>query len=256
MCREAIVEGMADNSCNSPLGQNAMFRTTQWTMVVNAGSDNSAIASAALNHLCRRYWYPLYASVRRSGYSHADAADLTQSFFARVVERRTMAGVEPGVARFRTFLLTALKRFIINEWQSANRLKRGGGKQIISLDEEADKLYCSEPADNASPDKLFEKRWALSVLDLALARLRTGFEATERPELFDALKPALSGDKLEKSYVEVGSTFGLSEGAIKVAVHRMRKRFGELIRAEIAETVRDEQDVEDEMRYLITVLGG
>ena len=232
----------------------AVFRTTQWSMVLNAGSDNSAVAAAALEELCQRYWYPLYACVRRSGYSHADAADLTQSFFALVVEKRSLAGVVPGTTRFRSFLLSALKNFLISEWRTANRLKRGGGKQIISLDEKADELYCAEPVDSTSPDKLFEKQWALSVVELVFARLRAEFAASEKPELFDALKPALSGDKLEKPYAEVGAAFGLSEGAVKVAVHRMRKRFGELLRAEVAETVQDEAQVEDEVRHLITAL--
>lgn len=224
-------------------------------MVVNAGSNDSLVAVEALEGLCQRYWYPLYASVRRSGYAHADAADLTQSFFAKVVEKRSLTGLTPGATRFRSFLLTALKNFVINEWQSANRLKRGGGKQIISLDESADELYRAEPADNASPDKLFEKRWALSVIELILARLKAEFLASERPELFDLLKPSLSGDKLERPYAEIAQSFGLSESAIKVAVHRLRRRFGELLRAEVAETLQDPRDVEDEVRYLITALG-
>jgi DNA-directed RNA polymerase specialized sigma24 family protein len=159
------------------------------------------------------------------------------------------------MARFRSFLLTVLKNFLINEWQSANCLKRGGGKQIISLDERADDLYRAEPEDNASPDKLFEKRWALSVVELVLSRLRAEFATSERAGLFDALKPALSGDKPEKPYAEIADSLGLSEGALRVAVHRMRKRFGELLRAEVAETVRDPAEVEDEVRYLITALG-
>src|SRR6185436_14106069 len=127
-----------------------------------------------------------------------DAADLTQSFFARVVQKKTFAGVEPGVARFRSFLLTALKHFMINEWQSANRLKRGGGRQILSLDEKADDLYRAEPSHNSTPDKLFEKRWALSVVETALAKLRIEFVVSEKPALFDVLKPTLSGEKLER----------------------------------------------------------
>jgi RNA polymerase sigma-70 factor (ECF subfamily) len=246
--------GMAEGSSDSPVGRGAVFRTTQWSLVINAGSDDSLVAAAALEQLCQRYWFPLYACVRRSGYSHADAADLTQLFFARLLEKKSLTGLEPGVARFRSFLLTALKHFLINEWQSANRLKRGGGKQIVSLDENAGELYRAEPADHASPDKLFEKRWALSVIDLGLARLRAEFVASERPDLFDELKPTLTGDKLERSYADIGSSFGLSESAVKVAVHRMRKRFGELIRAEIAETVQDPGDVEDEMPHLIAAL--
>jgi RNA polymerase sigma-70 factor (ECF subfamily) len=245
---------MAEDSTDPPVGGGAVFRTTQWSLVINAGSDDSLVALAALEQLCQRYWYPLYAYVRRSGYSNADAADLTQSFFARVLEKNSLAGLAPGVTRFRSFLLTALKNFIINEWQRANRLKRGGRQQIISLDQTADELYRAEPADNASPDKLFERRWALSVIELGLARLRAEFVASERPELFDALKPALSVDKLEKPYAQIGLALGLSESAIKVAVHRLRKRFGELVRAEVAETIQDPSGVEEEMRYLITAL--
>lgn len=244
---------MAGKPSEAP-GGGGVFRTTQWSLVLNAGSDDSSLAATALEQLCQRYWYPLYASVRRSGYSHADASDLTQSFFARVLGQNSLFGLAPGETRFRSFLLVALKNFLINEWQSANRLKRGGGRQIISLDETADELYRAEPADHASPDKLFEKRWALSVVELVLNRLQNEFMAAEKPELFLALKPALSGDKLEKPYAEVAADFGLTEGAIKVAVHRMRKRFGELLRAEVAETVRDERLVEDEVRYLISAL--
>jgi len=244
---------MALESRDSPLDRGAVFRTTQWSIVLSAGSEDSIIAAAALEELCQRYWFPLYACVRRSGYSHADAADMTQAFFARVVEKKTLSDVEPGVARFRSFLLTALKRFLINEWQTANRLKRGGGKQIISLDD-ADEKYSAEPADNASPDKLFEKRWALSVIDLSLARLRREFVASEKPDLFDALKPALSGEKLDKPYAEIAQSFGLSESAVKVAVHRMRKRFGDLLRAEVADTIQNPADVDDEVRYLIAAL--
>lgn len=245
---------MAEHSSHSPVGRNAVFRTTQWSLVINAGSDDSIVAATALEQLCQRYWYPLYAWVRRSGYSHDDAADITQSFFARVVEKKPFTGVEPGIARFRSFLLTALKHFMINEWQSANRLKRGGGRQIISLDEKADDLYRTEPSHDASPDKLFEKRWALSVVETALAKLRAEFAASEKPALFDVLKPALSGEKLEKGYAEVAAEFGLSESAVKVAVHRMRKRFGEVLRAEVLETIRDPAEVDYEVRYLIQAL--
>jgi len=239
---------------SGPQGGGGVFRTTQWSMVLNAGSDDSIVAAAALEQLCQRYWYPLYACVRRSGYSHHDAADMTQSFFARVIEKKTFTGVEPGAARFRSFLLTTLKHFMINEWQSANRLKRGGGKQIISLDEKADELYRAEPSHNATPDKLFEKRWALSVVETGLGKLRAEFVASEKPALFDMLKPALSGEKIERGYADVANEFGLSESAVKVAVYRMRKRFGDLLRAEVAETIRDPADIDDEVRYLISAL--
>jgi RNA polymerase sigma factor (sigma-70 family) len=246
---------MAESANERSDGGGVTFRTTQWSMVLDAGSSDSRVSVAALEQLCARYWYPLYACLRRSGHSHADASDLTQAFFARVVEKRTFSGLEPGAARFRSFLLTTLKHFVINEWQSANRLKRGGGRQIISLDEKADEFYRAEPADDASPDKLFDKRWAISVVELVLERLRAEFTASERAELFDVLKPALAAAKLDRPYADVADSFGLSEGAVKVAVHRMRRRFGELLRAEVAETVQHEKDVDDEVRYLICALG-
>lgn len=179
---------------------------------------------------------------------------MTQSFFARVVEKKIFTGVEPGMARFRSFLLTALKHFMINEWQRANRLKRGGGKEIISLDEKADDVYRAEPSHAISPDKLFEKQWALTIVEAALGKLRAEFAAAEKPGLFDALKPALTGEKLDKGYAEVAAEFGLSENALRVAVHRMRKRFGEVLRAEVVETIRDPAEVDDEVRYLIQAL--
>lgn len=245
---------MADEAGDPPKGEGGVFRTTQWSLVIQAGSSDSCAAAAALEQLCQRYWYPLYACVRRSGHGHADAADLTQSFFARVVENKSFAGLEPGATRFRAFLLTALKHFLINEWQSAHRQKRGGGKQILSLDETADGLYRAEPADEASPDKLYDKRWALSTIDSALKLLRAEFVAAERAELFDVLKPALSGEKLEMPYAAVAQSFGLSESAIKVAVHRIRRRFGELLRAQVADTLQDPNEVEDEVRYLFAAL--
>ncbi len=244
---------MGELSSAAPAGGGA-FRTTQWSLVLEAGSDDSRLAGAALEQLCRRYWYPLYVWIRRSGYAHADAADLTQAFFARLLENKVLLGLTPGGARFRSFLLAALKNFLINEWQSANRIKRGGGKQIVSLDESADELYRVGPADHDTPEGLFEKRWALSVIELAMGRLRAEVVASERQELFDILKPTLSGEKVERPYAEIAAEFGLSESAIKVAVHRMRKRFGELVRAEVAETLQNPAEVEDEVRHLIAAL--
>jgi RNA polymerase sigma factor (sigma-70 family) len=234
----------------------AVFRTTQWTVVLTAGSGDTPEAAAALEHLCARYWYPLYAYIRRRGSSHADAADLTQAFFERLLERNFLDGLSRGVGRFRSFLLTALKNFLVNEWESGKCIKRGGGRKIISLnDSTADELYLKEPADDASPDKLFEKRWALSVIEHVLKRLHIEFVASEKAELFEVLKPTLTAEKLDQSYAEIAAAFGLSEGALKVTIHRMRKRFGQLLREEIAETVQDSSEVDDEMRHLIEALG-
>jgi RNA polymerase sigma factor (sigma-70 family) len=247
---------MTPSPSDSRLLPRAAFRTTEWTMVLAAGRRGSAEGEAALERLCQQYWFPVYAFARRSGYSHADGADLAQGFFARLIERNFLAGIEREKGRFRSFLLTSLKNFMINEWVTANRQKRGGGRIIVSLDDStADELYRSEPAASASPDKLYEKRWALSVIERALARLRSEFLASERADLFDVLKPALTEDKLEKSYAEIAAEFGLSEGALKMAIHRMRKRFGRLMREEIAGTVENPAEIEDEMRHLIRVLG-
>ncbi len=234
----------------------AVFRTTQWTVVLKARSGDTPEAAAALEHLCERYWFPLYAYIRRRGSSHADAADLTQAFFARLLERKFLDHITRDAGRFRSFLLIALKNFLVNEWESGRSVKRGGGRKIISLDDSsADELYLKEPANDASPDKLFERRWALSVIEHVLMRLRAEFVASEKADLFDVLKPALTGEKLETSYSEIASAFGLSEGALKVAIHRMRKRFGHLLREEIAETVQNPAEVQDEMRHLIEALG-
>src|SRR5688572_414375 len=184
---------MPKDSTESPFQGAVAFRTTQWSVILAAGSDDVVQSMAALEELCKRYWFPLYAYVRRRGYSHADAADLTQSFFARILGNEAFTIVSPGAARFRSFLLTSLKNFLASDWESAHRLKRGGGKKILSLDESAaEELYRQVPGDSASPDKLFEKRWALSVIDLVLERLRAEFVASERPDLFDLLKPALT----------------------------------------------------------------
>ena len=245
---------MDEHSSTSPVGC-AAFRTTQWNLVLKVGSDDSTLAGAAMEQLCQRYWYPLYAWIRRSGHSHAEAQDLTQAFLARLLETNALSGLTPGGSRFRSFLLAALKNFLINEWQRANRLKRGGGRQILSLDENADELYRAGPADHDTPDRLFERRWALSVIELALARLRAEVAVSERSELFNVLKPVLSGEPVGKPYAEIAAEFGLSESAIKVAVHRMRKRFGELVRAEVAETLQNPAEVVDELRHLIASLG-
>lgn len=247
---------MPKDSTESPFRAAAVFRTTQWSMILEAGSDDSVRSAAAMEELCQRYWYPLYAYVRRRGHAHADAADLTQSFFTRLLEKSSIADVSPDAGRFRSYLLTSMKNFLINEWDSANRIKRGGGAKSFSLDDStAEELYQREPAYLAAPDKLFDHRWAVSVLEVVLARLRTEFAASERADLYEVLKPALTADKLGEPYSAIAAKFGLTEGALRVAIHRMRKRLGELLRAEIAETVEKPADVEEELRYLLQALG-
>lgn len=231
------------------------FATTHWSVVLQAGDTDSPHASEALARLCRAYWYPLYAHVRRQGHSVSDAQDLTQAFFARLLEHKYLRLADPNRGRFRTFLLSSLKNFITNEWQKSNREKRGGGCQIISLDaEETETRYRAEPADNRSPDKAFERRWALVLLERVLDQLEAEFAAAERSQVFEELKSSLTGEDNESTYQEIGRRLGMSEGNLKVTVHRMRRRYRELLREEIARTVADPEAIDEEMRDLFAAL--
>ena len=233
----------------------AEFRTTHWSAVLAARDKNSSQAEEALAELCQTYWYPLYAYIRRRGNNPIEAEDLTQGFFARLLEKNYIGDVTPGVGRFRCFLLASLKHFLANEWDRAQTSKRGGGKLIFSLDDQdAEARYQFEPVENVTPETLFEQRWALTVLERVLARLREEFVATEKAELFDQLKIFLSTDQPSCSYAEIAARTGLKEGTVKVAVHRLRRRYGELLRAEIGNTVSEPREVEDEVRHLISVL--
>jgi RNA polymerase sigma factor (sigma-70 family) len=229
------------------------FRTTHWSMVLRAGGDD-ATAHAALSNLCSAYWYPLYAFVRREGHPPHDAQDLTQEFFARLLERGGLASVAPERGRFRTWLLSALQHFLINEWHRARTQKRGGAVVLLSLDDEAEARYLREPADPLTAAKLFDRRWALTLLDRVLAHLGAEFAASGKAAQFEALKFCLSGEK--HAYAEVAHTLGMSEGAVKVAAHRLRERYRALIRAEIAETVSSPEDVAGEMHDLFAALSG
>ncbi len=236
-------------------GRDAGFHTTHWSAVLTARGDDSRAAYAALSELCETYWYPLYVYVRRRGNSPEAAADLTQAFFAKLLEKKGLKDLTPGIGRFRSFLLASLKHFLANEWDKAQTQKRGGGRTILSLDDDvAEERFRLEPVDNVTPEMVYERRWACTVLANVLARLRQEFVVRNRVELFDELKTYLTGDTAELSYAEIGLRTGLKESAIKVTVHRMRRRYGELLRAEISATVEDPRDVEDEVRCLIRVL--
>ena len=230
------------------------FPTTLWTVVLNAGRGDSTDAEEALAHLCRAYWYPLYAFVRRRGYGPNDAQDLTQGFFAHLLEKHSLIAVAPEKGRFRTFLLAALKNFLANEKDKSNALKRGGGKRHLSLNHEnAESRYQIEPSHELTPERLFERQWALSLLEQVLAVLCSEYQADGNGPLFEELKEVLTGQT--GGYAEIAARFGRTEGAIKVAAHRLRQRYRELTRAKVAETVSD-RDVDDEMRHLLAVLGG
>ena len=238
----------------SPPGESVgakSFPTTHWTMVLSAGRNESTHAEEALARLCQAYWYPLYAFVRRRGYGPQDAQDLTQGFFAHVLEKHSLIAVAPE-RRFRTFLLAALKNYLANEWDKAHARKRGGGKMLVSLEQQsAESRYGIEPGHEMTPERLFERRWALTLLEQVLDTLRGEFQAEGNGRLFDELKGALTGES--GGYALIAERLGRTQGAVKVAVHRLRHRYRELTREKIAETVAD-GDIEDEMRHLLTVL--
>jgi len=248
---------MTHPSSTGPSRQGATFNTTHWSVVVTATHGDDERARAALTRLCQTYWYPLYAYVRRRGHSAHDAQDLTQAFFAHILERQSLVRASPELGKFRTFILTALNRFLVSEWRQAKAQKRGGGRDLLSLDwAAAEERFDLEPASNASPDKLFEKQWALTVLDDVLKRLEHEYQMSGKTELFAELKQTLMGRRETQPYPELAVKLGLSESAIKVNVHRLRKRYRELIHLELADTVEDPQEVEAELRYLFQVLAG
>lgn len=233
------------------------FATTHWSVVLTATEEASAAAGEALEHLCRAYWYPLYAHVRRRGHAADEAQDLTQAFFARLLQRSFLQAVDPNKGRFRAFLLTALDHFLANEWRRARAQKRGCGRLVGSLDEEiAEGRYRQEPRHYESPDRLFERRWALAVLEHAMHRLEVEHAASAKAALFAALKPLLGGDRDELPHARLAAQLGLTENAFNLALFRARRRLGELIRLEIAQTVARPEEVDDELRHLMAGLWG
>ncbi|MAB80441.1 MAG: RNA polymerase subunit sigma-24 [Planctomycetes bacterium] len=235
------------------------FLTTRWSVVLRAGKTDpqgqiQEQAREALERLAESYWFPLYAYVRRRGYDEEAARDLTQGFFVRLIERHDVSSASPERGRFRSFLLTALKNFLVNEEERERALKRGGGRSPVSFDAgEADRKML-EAVDGETPERTFERTWAQSVLERALERLRRDYDARQKKELFDALKDELGGGE-GTPYAELAARLGFSEGAIKVAVHRMRSRYRGHLRQEVADTVAQAGDVEDELRRLFEALG-
>jgi len=224
-------------------------------MVVAAADQGGEAAQVALADLCQAYWYPLYAFLRRRGHSAEDAADLTQGFFAVLLEKGYLADADPERGRFRSFLLTAIGRFASKEHDRAAAQKRGGGRLILSLDfGEGEKRYQREPADNWTPERIFERRWALTLLDRTLARLRQDHEAAGKLPLFEALKGFLTAEAAPGPLRQVAEQLGMTEGAGKVAVHRLRQKYRDLLRAEIAQTLGAAEDVEDELAVLLDAL--
>ena len=245
-----------DKSAESENGsREGAFNTTHWSVVLQAGGSDSPQATDALATLCRAYWFPLYAYVRRQGHTVEDAQDFTQEFFARLLERKSFRLADRNRGRFRTFLLTSLKHFLVNEWRKVNCEKRGGGRLVISLDAEVTEThFLAEPVDNRTPDKAFDRQWAVVVLDRVLNQLQVEFGSGGRGRLFEALKSCLIGEDNENSYAEIGRRLEMTEGNIKVTVYRLRQQYRELLKKEISMTVESPESVDEEIRHLIAAL--
>ena len=232
------------------------FVTTHWSVVLKAGRSDSTHAQDALAELCNTYWYPLYAYVRWRGHSPEDAQDLTQEFFARLLERNTLAKITREKGKFRSFLLTALNHFLVDEWKRAKAQKRGGMK-VFSLDAtSAETRFRHEPVETATAESIFEQNWALALLEAVFEELRREYEAEGKADLFSQLKFCLTGERSAIPYAELSVELGISEAALKVMVHRLRRRYRDLLRDEVANTVASPDEVEEELRHLFKVLAG
>lgn len=236
-------------------GRRGWFATTHWSMVISAGA-NSERSREAMEILCDSYWQPLYSYVRRRGYSPDDAQDLTQEFFTRLLSSNRVARADQLKGRFRSFLLVAMKNFLHDEWDKTHAQKRGSGLQPCSIHlDNGERTYELEPVNNVTPEQLFERRWALTLLDKVLVRLREEHLVAGRQEQFELLRPCLIGDRTAQPYAELAAAMGQTEGAVKSAVHRLRARYREVLRQEIANTVAIPEQVDEELQYLFQVLG-
>jgi DNA-directed RNA polymerase specialized sigma24 family protein len=230
-----------------------VFATTHWTVVLAAGGHSSRQADLALEELCRTYWYPLYVYVRRQVATREDAEDLTQAFFARFLEKNYLERLSSAKGKFRSFLLASLKHFLSNEWDRAGRQKRGGGVAPLSLDwQDADARYQIEPIDYSTPDKLYDRAWAVAVLERVIIRLQNESVAEGKGSLFAELKAFLMTGKSAIPCEQAAAALGMAEGAVRVAVHRLRRRYRELLRAEIAQTLCDPAQADEEMQVLLS----
>ena len=243
---------LSTNAAGSGAGR---FATTHWSVVLSASQPDSTRYQQALESLCRIYWFPLYVYLRRHGFDAQKAEDHIQAFFACLLEKRGLRLADPKRGRFRSFLLVALKHFLANESARAQAQKRGGGRKILSLDiENAENQFIREPCDELSPEKLFERSWALAVLDRTMTRLQAEAVAAKKEKHFDCLKVYLTAEKNTILYNEVAAELKMTEGAVKVAVHRLRRRYRDILRDEIAQTVTTEEQINEEIRDLFTAL--
>jgi RNA polymerase sigma-70 factor (ECF subfamily) len=253
---------MLDSDRHNAQATPRVFMATRWTMVLqaaqwSASKGTSPQASQAMADLCSSYWYPMYAYVRHRGYEAAEAEDLTQEFFATLLAKDYLASVDPAKGRFRHFLLATMKHFLANAWDRAHAQKRGGGQTILSLNwQDAEMRYGMEPSHGLTPEKSYERQWALAVLQRVLDRLQAEFAAAGKQKVFAELKEVLAGADPQESYRAIASRLGTTEGTIKVMAHRLRKRYRELLREEVAQTVANAGEVEEEIQQLIAAVGG
>jgi len=230
------------------------FQTTHWSVVLGAGQNDTTRAQDALGRLCQTYWYPLYAYVRQRGHSPQDAQDLTQEFFARLLLRKTLREIKREGGKFRSFLLTAMNHFLVDEWRKLKAEKRGAG-QIVSLEgREAETRYGHEPVDRITPEKLFEQNWALALLDTVYARLEAEYQEQGKERVFDVLRFCLMGERGQVPYAELAKQLGLAENTVKTLVHRLRGRYRELLREEVGKGVATQAEAEAELRCLFRAL--
>lgn len=241
---------MSDSSSDAP----GIFPNTRWSVVLAAAHAHSPGSAAALETICRAYWYPLYAYARRTGQSPHDAQDITQEFFCRLLEKRWLDSVHPDKGKLRTFLIVALKNFMSKEWRRAVAQKRGGDWTRVQFDTAFAESRFAADTSSSAPDELFDRQWALTLLDLTMTRLRAEFTAAGKPEDFESLKECLVAGRGAINYANVAERLGLSEGAARVAVHRLRKRFREIYRLEICQTLADGADLDGELRHLASAL--
>jgi RNA polymerase sigma factor (sigma-70 family) len=238
-----------------PAPHSAQFATTRWSMVLSAARSGAPEAPRALGELCHAYWFPLYVFIRRQGWSAQDAEDLTQDFFARILEKEILADVGPEKGRFRTFLLVCVRRFLINERERRGAAKRGGGRQAVSFDrDDAERQYGLALSSSATPDQAFERRWAIATLENALQKLAEEFATRGKEKLFNHIKVYLAADQAAPPYAQMARQMGVTEAAVKVAVHRLRGRFRILLEQEIASTLASDEELADEIDYLMRVL--
>jgi RNA polymerase sigma-70 factor (ECF subfamily) len=237
------------------VNQKGSFDTTHWSLVIDAAHTDVRVSAAALEALCKRYWYPIYVFIRRKGSARHEAEDHTQAFFAHLLDKDLLKQASPERGRFRTYLLSSLNNFLVNEWEKRSRLKRGADYKFISMDEmQADEMYSREPADPSTPEKLFERRWAMTLISEVLRRLGEDYERQGKSEIFKALEPGLTGESESGWLAGVAERLQISDGSARTQLHRLRRRYGELLREEIGRTLANPADVDDEIRHLFSIV--